>query len=133
MDSTIFVRKSFYVQPPTKDSAPAEWEAWLKKDTQAAINAKRAFTKSLPACEIPANAQGTTARKVNGVWKASTSIGFVGDAETGHLEPVVEATQEKECLLASLTQKARGISHIKTGSEKRKARKLRRQARKMGM
>ena len=128
MNGSTFVRAAFYVKPPTKDAPQAEWEAWINLDNKAAIQAKRAYTKSCPAQELPANAQGVTARKINGVWKASTNIGYVGGEDVGHLEPAVEATQDRDPFAVS----ARGVSHARSGNNKRKARRDRRRAKRMG-
>lgn len=131
--SSTFVREAFYVNPPKHNATPAEWEEWMEKDRKAAIQAKRAYTRSQPACELPANAQGTTFRRVNGVWKQSTSIGFVGEGEgNGHLEPMIEATQEKDYILSCITPKNRGYSKSRSGNQKRKARRDRRRAKRLG-
>ena len=132
MDNT-FVRKDFYIQPPTKDAKPEEWTTWLAKDKAEAIKAKRAFTRTLAHAELPDFAQGQSMRKINGVWKSTTAIGFVGDAETGHMEPTVEALQKKEYILARMGGMDRGVSHTKAGNEKRKLRRARRKARKAGL
>lgn len=132
MDST-FVRKDFYIDPPAKDATSDEWQKWLKKDNAKAAAAKRAHTKSLAHADLPDFAQGQTMRKINGVWKATTAIGFVGDAETGHVEPIVPENQERDYILARMTGTDRGVSHTKAGNEKRKARRLRRKARKAGL
>ena len=132
-DSASFIRRDFYVSPPSTMATPKEWNTWLEKDRKAAIQARRTFTKSLPACELPANTQGLTSRKVGGVWRQSSNIGYTGDAETGgHLEPMVEATQERSVDVARMMFKARGVSHVKSGAEKRRDKKLRRKIRKLG-
>jgi len=133
MDNT-FVRKDFYINPPAKDASPEEWQKWLKKDKHAAIQARKAFNKTLAQAELPDFAQGTSMRKVNGVWKQSTAIGFVGDAETGgSLEPMVEENQMRDYIRARLTGTDRGVSHVRSATEKRKARRARRKARKAGL
>jgi hypothetical protein len=132
MDNT-FVRKDFYVEPPKKDASVEEWNSWLKKDKTAAAAAKRAFTKSQVQGDLPDSAQPTAMRKINGVWKATTAIGFVGDVESGHLEPVVAENQERDYILARMGGTARGVSHTKAGNEKRKLRRARRKARKAGL
>lgn len=129
MDNT-FVRKDFYVDPPKAGASPEEWNTWLKKDKVAAAAAKRAFTKSQVHCDLPDSAQGTSIRKVGGVWKQSTAIGIVGGGEEGegHLEPVVNANQEREYILARMGGTVRGVSHTRCGGDKRAARRARRKA-----
>ena len=130
-----FVRKDFYIDPPDANATPEQWNEWLNADRQEAIKAKRAYTRTLEAGDMPESMQASAMRKVNGVWKASTAIGFVGDAEagTGHVEPTVEATQEVEVLQAEYINKPRGLSHLKSGNAKRKARRAARKLRKLGI
>lgn len=91
-----FVRKSFYVEPPPGDATIDEWHKWQEADKKAAIKAHRAYTLSMRTRDIPEAMQVNSMRKVGGVWRQATSIGFCGDAETGRLEPMEEATQERE-------------------------------------
>jgi hypothetical protein len=133
MDNT-FVRKDFYVEPPAKDAPVEEWNNWLKKDNAKARAAKATFTKSQTQAELPEFAQGVSVRKVGGVYRQSTAIGFVGEGENnGHLEPVVAPSQERDYILARMGGNARGVSHTLSGNEKRKARRARRKARKAGL
>lgn len=129
MDTT-FVRKDFYIDPPKADAKPEEWTEWLKRDNAKAIAAKRAFTKAQSREDMPEAFQGTSIRKVGGVWKQSTSIGVVGGGEEGqgHLEPIVAATQENDTDIARWDRKARCMQNHGKGNEKRKARRARRKA-----
>ena len=118
MDSTC-VRKDFYLDPPAKGSPPEAWEVWLKADRKEAAKAKAAYTRSLKAVEMPAHLNGTATRKINGVWRSTTAIGFTGSAEdgTGQAEAIVEPTQERDFIRARLTGVDRGKG--KSGAQKR--------------
>lgn len=133
--SNTFVRKDFYIQPPEKNSAPEEWKKWLEKDKREAIKARREFNKTMIQCDAPEMFQENTVRKVNGVWRSATSVGVVGSVEGGdaHLEPTIDATQERDYDQARFTSRDRGYSQSKAGNQKRKERRLRRAMRRKGM
>ena len=123
MDST-FVRKDFYVTPPPAGSSPEVWDAWLKADRKEAIKAKAKFTRSQKAGEVPTSMQQSAMRKINGVWKATTPIGFAGSVEDGgQLEPMVEATQELDLVRTRIVDGPRGTDHHTSGTFQRKAAK----------
>jgi len=132
--STTFVRKDFYVEPPKEGSSIANWNKWLVKDEKAAIVAKRQFTRSLVPCDLPESAQESSLRRINGVWKQTTSIGLSGSISDGTatLEPIVEATQEIDLIRASFEIKKRGKQNLESRSDKRKDKRNRRKARKQG-
>jgi hypothetical protein len=132
--STTFVRESFYVLPPKKGATPEAWEQWLKEDRKAAINAKRAFTRSQDACDLPESAQETSMRKVGGVWKQTTSIALTGSVEDGSatLEPVVDANQENDYVRARFDISNRGAENVLRGNSRRAAKRAARKARKAG-
>ena len=122
MDST-FVRKDFYVTPPAKDSTPEEWATWLKQDQAKAKAAKAAFTRSLKAQEMPAHLNGTATRKINGVWRSTTAIGFTGSVEdgTGQAEAIIEPNQERDIARSKIVPLPRTKSTKRTGQVNRKA------------
>jgi hypothetical protein len=131
-ESNTFVRESFYIDPPTQTSTPEQWEEWIKQDNRQAAAAKRKYTKHQKHCELPDFAQGNTMRKIGGVWRQSTPIGFSGDIEAGgHLEPTVEASQEHDYIRAQLVGTIRGNKKLKNGGQKYKARRAARKARKL--
>jgi hypothetical protein len=123
-----FVRQDFYIDPPKKDAAAEEWKAWIDKDNRAATNAKRAYTRSQVQGDIPESAQETSMRRVNGVWKATTNIGYVGNEDSGHLEPTIEATQELDFAQARFEHKKRCTNPRPSRSVKRARREARRVA-----
>lgn len=90
-----FIRKDFYIDPPAKDATPEQWQAWLESDTKEAIKAKRAYTRSLVAGDLPTGMRANSTRKVNGVWKSVVAIGFAGAEDNTTMEPAVQATQER--------------------------------------
>ena len=121
--ANCFVRDSWYVEPPAKGSDPEAWKDWLDKDRKAAIQAKRAFTKTQAHSEPPESMNGNTMRKVCGVWKSTTNIGFTGDEESGHLEPIVQPSQERDLACSKITPVPRGVSHKHNGTHNRKVRR----------
>jgi hypothetical protein len=125
-----FVRESFYIDPPDRDASKEEWTAWIEKDNKAATNAKRAFTRTLEVCDIPETAQETSTRKVNGVWKSATNIGFVGNEDSGHLEPVLEPTQELDFSQARFNPRHGDIKALSGFNVKNRNRRRARKARK---
>jgi hypothetical protein len=115
-----YVRKSFYLTPPTMNAPEAEWQDWLKKDNRAAQTAKAKHTRSLKGSS-ETNIDYST-RKVQGVWKSVPILGFVGEGDqNGHVEPVFEATQE-----VSIDKAREFLLHAKGG--RTKAAKERREA-----
>lgn len=125
-----FVRKDFYIQPPKADADPREWSAWLEADRKEAIKDRREYNKTIRPTERPEVYQETTMRRINGVWRQSTAIGISGSPEDGvTLEPTVEATQERDYDRARFEVHGRGLSHVKSGNQKRKERRLRRRMR----
>lgn len=132
-----FVQRAFYIEPPAKTATKEEWQEWLKKDRTAGATAKRAHTIALKALEEAQDHESlecvlnqTATRKINGVWKQATNVGFTSGEQGSVLEPTVEATQERDYVLARMVGTDRGHSHNKTGAEKRRARKERRRAKK---
>jgi hypothetical protein len=128
--SSTFVRQDFYIQPPKKDSSVEAWETWMAADRKEAIKAKRAFTKAQESCDLPESAQESSMRRVNGVWKQTTAIAFIGSIESGSLEPTVEATQELDYIRARFEVRQHGEQNLKTRGDKRREKKARRKARK---
>ena len=129
MDNS-FIRSSFYFEPPQANATREEWATWLAKDNKAAIAAKRAFNKAHSQGELPEIAESTSTVKIGGVWKQSTAIGFVGGASEGegHLEPVVDASQDRDYDVARFEHKPRGMTKLNNGCNIRKARRARRKA-----
>jgi len=129
-----FVRREYYVEPPAKGASVEAWQAWQKADRQAAINARRAFTRAQHHAEIPEFLAPKVVSKVGGVYRQSALVGFVGNAESGgaQAEVAVEATQDRSVILRPWDQiGGRGAStSARSGSSKRAARKARRKARK---
>lgn len=128
MDST-FVRKDFYVAPPTTGASVEEWNNWLAEDRKQAISAKRRFTMSQKASSLDAD---MSVRKVGGVYKQVVAIGFVGEGEDSyHTEAIAKDDQEKDYILSTHEDKPRGLSHILAGNSIRKDRRNRRKAAKL--
>ena len=123
-----FIRKSFYIDPPNKEADTKEWQAWLTADTKKAIQAKRAYTQSLQAGDLPDGMQASVTRKINGVWKSVVAIGFAGAEDNTTMEPAVEATQETDLIHSRFVSPVRGIHKRKSGAAQRKARKDRNHA-----
>ena len=121
--SNCWIRKDFYIAPPTKDATPAEWEQWLIADKKKAISEKRAFTRRQAHETPPESMNGSTMRRVNGVWRATTNIGFTGDAESGRLEPIIQPSQERDLACSRIIPLPRGVSHKRSGNQNRKVRK----------
>ncbi len=125
-----FVRKEFYLEPPEKGASPEAWKLWLEADRQAAIAAKRAFTKAQKHGELPETARPTRMTKIGGVWRQTALVGLTGDAETDSLalEPGIEADQERKMILArqEAEAKARGTrSKARAKRQREAARKAR--------
>lgn len=101
-----FVEKEFYCRPPEKDADPKEWEEWLLKEKRKRAAHKAAFTRSLKHEEMPEEMQQTTQRKIGGVWRQVTPVGFNGSAEDGDLtlEPTQDAQQNKLHVLKAWSQ-----------------------------
>lgn len=119
--SNSWIRKDFYLPAPEKGSTVEQWKDWLNKDRKAAISDKRAFTKSQKAENLPDSFQPTETRKVNGVWRSVTAIGFAGDMENGgQLEPVVQPSQERDLARNNIIPTPRGVSHKHSGNHNRK-------------
>ena len=127
-----FVRKETYVDPPAKGSSLEVWQAWLVADKNAAIAAKRAFTKSQAHGEIPDALQARTVSKVGGVYRQSAMVGFVSDgADSARIEVAVDATQDQVVLTPWVQVGGRGKSTAKKiNNSKRAKRKALRKARK---
>lgn len=119
MDST-FIRKSFYIQPPSKDASAEEWAKWIKKDNRRAAAHKAQVTKSLAHADTPEEYAAGTTRKVNGVWKQVPNVGFSGgngEDEPGEAQPVEEATQERTAIVVRMEE----YRHKRGGSRKGKS------------
>lgn len=127
-----FVRQEYYVEPPAKGASVEVWQAWQKADRQAAINAKRAFTRSQVHAEIPEYLQPKVLAKIGGVYRQSAMVGFVGDGDSSRLEAAVDADQDTKAIMRPWDKiGGRGASTVKrNGSSKRAAAKARRRARK---
>jgi hypothetical protein len=95
MDSRSFIRKSWYVSPPSSNASAEEWENWIEQDNKAAKVDKRQFNKARKAQSIDSTPDFHTA-KVGGVYKQVRAVGFVGESAGGHIEPIQEAQQEGE-------------------------------------
>jgi len=128
MDHCSFIRKSFYINPPTKNSSAEDWANWVEADEREARKAKSRFTRSRNKAEDVAELPHYSTRKVDGAYKQVVSIGFSGEGEAG---PTREARQEVN------VDKARAILNTMTatsrsyGRNRNKAKRERiRQARK---
>ena len=120
----------FYTSPPnTRDTK--SWEDWLHSERKMEILARRKETREMIAGDIPQIYQDTVLRKVNGTWKQVTAIGGTGDDCS--TEIVTPATQELTIDQARRELKARGTTILRNGAEKRKLRRLKRQAKRRGM
>ena len=126
-----FVRKSFYLEPPAKTATVEEWEVWQAADRQAAIQAKRAYTKAQAYGEAPEALRPQTMVKVGGVWKQGALSGWTGSAEDGSLavDPGVEATQERDVRMTPWNEPKRG-GNKRTTNSRRKARAIAKAAKK---
>lgn len=92
--STTFVGRDFYVQPPSSNASAKEWDEWMRKDRRKRAGAKAAFTRKQSRTE-PVLDQ--TVIKHEGVWRSQTPMAFNGTELTGYsVEPVQKATQEQE-------------------------------------
>jgi len=130
-----WVRESFYILPPEKDASIADWNKWLAEDKKKAIAAKKAFTKQSMPGELPQMYGEVIMRKINGVWKQTLNNGITGSAEDGSVgfEPLVEATQELDFDMARREVCPRGTSHVRSATEKRKLRRMRRMLKRKGI
>jgi hypothetical protein len=108
-----FVRSSFYVQPPTNQASVKDWENWLTQDHKAAVQAKRAFTRSLKDRSYDDLPAMNTA-KVNGVYKQVSAVGF----SDGGIDQIVQATQELD--VEALEARANKIRSRKSKPSKSK-------------
>jgi hypothetical protein len=135
MEST-FVRKDFYVAPPSENAAPSEWARWLKADRLKAAAAKRAWTKAQKPAALEDRPDTAAAMvKRHGRWVQSVAIGFAGDFESGNgsLEPMVEAEQDNVVQLGrmELTRNKRGGSNtLKGKSARRRANRAKKKGKK---
>lgn len=127
MESQGFVRKDFYLEPPSAGASAEEWNQWITADNNKARAAKAQHTKSLEFHEAPEEFAESTTRKVNGVWQQSTAIGFVGDGETCEAEAAVDAKQEFHLAVVRMeeTRHTRG-SKSKGKSARRRANRKKR-------
>ena len=97
MSSGTFVRRGFYMNPPSANASADDWFTWSEADEKAARVEKAKFTRQRN--RHTANVDTLSAfgvRKVNGVYKQVPAVGFTGSVE-GHniqIEPAIEATQE---------------------------------------
>ena len=132
VQESSFVRKDFYLEPPGKGASPEVWKAWLEADRQAAIQAKRAHTKSLAHADIPEAFQAKVLSKVGGVYRQSAMVGLVGDGDSTRIEAAVDADQDTRTHMTPWAKVGgRGERSAKrSGSAKRAAAKARRKARK---
>ena len=103
MESSTFVRKAFYSDPPAKGATPAEWAEWADKDDRQAAADKAAYTKGLDhavggafdQADIYAASEGCTphAPTAGGGTGQSVPIAFVGgDVEAG-IAPDIDLPQ----------------------------------------
>jgi hypothetical protein len=108
---------TFFVKPPKSDASVETWLAWQENETRKEIANRIKRTKSLPYAEAPEGGMVC----VGGVWKQMARIGVVSDGVEGacHLEPVCEASQEKEIDAKAMMLKGRG--NRKSGAAKRAA------------
>ena len=129
MQDTTFIRKDFYVDPPTAGASKKDWDAWIKRDNRKAAAHKAQVTKAQKHCDIPQEFQSTSMSKVNGVWTQSMAIGFTGSGEDNTLagEVVVEAQQEHHIALVGMehNRHKRGGSRAGKSARRRKNRRLR--------
>jgi hypothetical protein len=127
MDST-FVRRDFYIAPPSENAAPSEWARWLKADRLKAAAAKRAWTKAQkPAALEDRPDTAAVVVKRHGKWTQSVALGFSGDFESGNgsLEPIEEATQDN-VITMPWVQSARGTRSKNRNKRRAASRKDRR-------
>jgi hypothetical protein len=127
-----FVRREYYIEPPAKGASVEAWAEWQKADRQAAINAKRAFTKAQAHAEIPEYLQPKAMVKIGGVYRQSALVGLVGDGDSTRLEAAIDADQDTKVHLRPWDQVGgRGERSAKrSGSSKRAKAKALRRARK---
>lgn len=118
-----FVRRSFYVAPPSAQASEEEWEQWMEADNKAARIAKSRFTREHnKSHDIDVDAlPETSTRKIQGTYRQTTTLGLGDD---GHLEPIEEAKQEVNI------DKARAfLDSVHTSGGRKKSAKERRAAR----
>lgn len=129
-----FVRESFYVDPPKSNAPVKEWKEWQKKDRAKAIKARRAFIHQYIPGESLQIMQNTIVRKINGVWKQTAAVGLTGSVENGSvgLEPITDARQEQSYDQAQFVVRNRGVSHVRSATDRRKARRMRRMMKRRG-
>lgn len=124
--SNVFVREEFYIEPPQANATPAEWKAWLKKDSAKARGAKAAFTRKQAAqdCDDPRLSQMGMV-KLGGVWRQSVAL-YSGSSEEGTLtrEVSVEASQERD-----LEGVRRAVAEVHRSAGQRRNRNKARRAR----
>ena len=87
MDSSTFIRRDFYLEPPGKNATPEQWQEWLKKDALKARGAKSAFTRAQKAqeCDDPRlNTMGVV--KIGGVYRQTPAV-WSGSASYWHWSP----------------------------------------------
>ena len=129
MQEMTFVRKDFYIDPPTRNASVEEWNTWIKADSRKASAAKAQFTKSLDFAEVPEEFQEGSVRKVNGRWQQVAAVGFSGDVEEGTctVEPIVESVQEQQIILARMekNRNVRGGSRAGKSARRRANKKKR--------
>jgi hypothetical protein len=120
-----FVRRAFYLDPPTENASKEDWAAWIKADDQEARAAKSAYTKACKCAEKPEELEEGDIRKIGGVWRQCMCLGF-GDSEeeTIRAELVVKANQEHHVALVNMEK-----NRHKRGGKGRSS-KARRQAKK---
>jgi len=125
--STTFVGRDFYVQPPSSNASAKEWDEWMRKDRRKRAGAKAAFTRGQKQVDLELDQK---VFKHEGVWRSQTPIGFSGSEETGFsVEPIQESNQEKladrDKLLAEPKRKSGSRSKHKSARRRanRRARK----------
>jgi len=121
-----WVRKDFYIQPPTKDAPAKEWEEWIEADKLAAAADKRKHTMGLKHADTPENMRPKAMSKIGGVWRQSPMVGLVGSVEDGSFgfEAVDDTTPHRVMALREMeAQRSKGRS---TPSKKRAKRNRRR-------
>jgi hypothetical protein len=133
VQDSSFIRKEYYLEPPGKGASVSEWQAWQKADRQAAINAKRAFTKTQAYAEVPESGQAKALVKSGGCWRQSALVGFIGDADQGtsRVEAAIDADQERRVILArqEIDSPRRGVKskgkNVRQAKSKRDAKRRR--------
>lgn len=115
MDNVCFVRESFYVQPPSKDASLDDWKAWDKEETQAAITAKRNFSRQANKLAKPIDIEPPqiVSRGKGGIYRSTSLVGLTGDFEagTGSIEAVDCDNAEEIVVRKQATKTPRNRPH----------------------